>query len=114
MSHVPCVLPGEVPLFLDEALPEPRQADLNRHLEQCSVCQRQVIEEADRFGRELGLHGGAPSVPNTTTASALPGAPRVPGCRLLRQLGRGGGGTVYLAFQYSLKRQVAVKVIEDP
>lgn len=35
----------------------------------------------------------------------------IPGFRILRQLGRGGMATVYLALQESVERQVALKVM---
>ncbi len=53
------------------------------------------------------------SAPDTASATNL----TIPGFELLRQLGSGGMGTVYLARQESLNRNVAVKVldrVDDP
>lgn len=49
-----------------------------------------------------GLDGGMPEQPCALA---------VPGCRLVRELHRGGQGVVYLAVQVSTRRPVAVKVL---
>src|SRR5579885_573332 len=40
-----------------------------------------------------------------------PGVIEIPGYKILRQLGRGGMATVYLAIQESVQREVALKVM---
>ncbi len=55
--------------------------------------------------------------PNQTTiglvpaAAAVASAPLVPGYEMLRELGRGGGGVVYLARQHRPSRLVAIKML---
>jgi WD40 repeat protein len=52
--------------------------------------------------------------PDAVPEGALPHlAPRIPGYDILRELGRGGMGLVYLAYHLGLKRYVAIKVIRD-
>ena len=52
----------------------------------------------------LTLHCGMKHGPN-------PNVIEIPGYRILRQLGRGGMATVYLAVQESVDREVAIKVM---
>lgn len=64
--------------------------------EQLSEALRSLAAELDELGRE-----------------AAERAPEIPDFRLTDVLGRGGMGTVYLAEQCSLGREVALKVIND-
>lgn len=51
------------------------------------------------------------TAPPFDTAPRRSAQPRIPGYRLIRQLGRGGMAVVYLAVQESLDRQVAIKIM---
>src|SRR5579864_6370017 len=51
--------------------------------------------------------------PGTSRPTAPVGLPQVPGYELLRVLGHGGMGVVYLARHVALNRRVALKMLSD-
>jgi serine/threonine protein kinase len=76
------------------------------HLETCDAC-RQTVEETppDKFVAALqgARQGSDPAVP--------PELANHPRFHVVRELGRGGMGVVYLAEQHLMERPVAIKVI---
>lgn len=74
------------------------------HVEACETCQR-VVEEtpSDRFLRALHAARPEPELPPELTHH--------PKFQVIRELGRGGMGVVYLAEHRLLGRPVAIKVI---
>ena len=71
---------------------------MNEHEEQLTDALRSLAAELDELGRE----GERPREP-----------PEIPDFRLTDVLGQGGMGTVYLAEQVSLGREVALKVVHE-
>lgn len=64
-------------------------------------------ERADRLRLELGFAAGGAATPTLFTPDGAVARDRF---RLVRELGRGGAGTVYLADEVQVDRQVALKV----
>src|SRR5688572_28665055 len=90
---------NEVALFLEEALPKLRLADLHRHIgiENCKKCQRQVEREIARHLPAHGIQSGAPPQPTIITLAPVASQKiQIPDFDVLYQLGRGGMGAVYL------------------
>ena len=83
---------GQVPVLLEE------------HIESCDACQLKL----ERLRRnDLGTDGALPSLPSRDDP------PRIPGFLIECELGRGGMGVVYQAFQTSLNRRVALKIVRS-
>src|SRR5262249_42052596 len=88
---------------------------VNLHLEDCPACAaqaRQIESEADPLVD--ALRQPAPPTAETLApapTSDQPEAFQLEGYRILNELGRGGMGVVYRAYQHRLNRLVAVKMI---
>jgi serine/threonine protein kinase len=76
------------------------------HLETCEACQKTVGDTpSDTFVHALHAARPAPEL------ALLPELANHPRFRIVRELGRGGMGVVYLAEHRLMERQVAIKVI---
>jgi serine/threonine protein kinase len=106
---------------------------VNEHLEQCPACRKRVAEmSADSFLERVRdaqarpdspvpvssstaglsmLAGGSPSSAPPPTSSLPPGLAYHPDYQILRELGQGGMGVVYLVHNKLMKRKEVLKVV---
>src|SRR5262245_54055694 len=94
-----CANPADLQRYLEGEMGEVEREILERHIEECSRCESQ-----------LELLSSRPS-PDWPRPPRVPPPPSIPGFDIQAQLGVGGMGIVYLAYQAKLKRPVALKVI---
>ena len=125
-SVIPMPCPGESDLqqFLEDVLPQSAVAKVEAHVERCSRCQQRLealttdttLMMTGQSPRRLLHHPGDGFLNELRHATALaePPAyvlPEIPGFKLIRELGRGGMGIVFLARQEQLERLVALKLV---
>jgi tRNA A-37 threonylcarbamoyl transferase component Bud32 len=117
-----CPNPNDLAAFLEGHL-EPEQAErLEHHLDECSEC-RQIIAFGGSLGprtspvasSELRPEQAPPSadVPKPSGAGLLAPGDQLDAFVVVRRLGTGGMGEVYLAKDAELGRRVAIKVIRE-
>ncbi|MEI7922919.1 MAG: serine/threonine-protein kinase [Planctomycetota bacterium] len=86
-----------------EGFDEELFAAIEIHVESCARCQQQM----EKFVKMSQVAFSQKSVEQD-----LPELPDVPGFNLVRELGRGGAGVVYLAQEDETQRLVALKMID--
>jgi serine/threonine protein kinase len=123
-----CVTPENLQHFIQDELPASEADALMQHLDHCDRCQEKLIEwqrNAAFLERIQQAPTPVPSnshspihedttilSPGTTNQPSLP-PDSFPGYEILEEIGRGGQGAVYRAYQLGTKREVAIKVLLD-
>jgi serine/threonine protein kinase len=125
-----CPSPDELDRLLRDEVSESDRDDLELHITECCSCQQQLVERPHIDDWKRLLDG--PSQPGFFVSTASvdtarhvkhPTAPVVkavsrdwlnlPGFNLLDEIGHGGSGVVFAAWQAALGRMVAVKVLPE-
>ncbi len=87
------------------------------HVQDCAICRALLARSSADPGSTLPPFSAWDAPQERPTAQAGPAPdvtlPVIPGCRLLREVGRGAQGAVYEAVQDSPQRSVAVKILYD-
>lgn len=108
MTDLPgCPSDKQYQMFLSDSLQGDSRLDIERHVDECETCQSRLAEMSSRpdWMRWMPADGNVP-------ISEVPEQLRtIDRYEVIREIGRGGMGIVYLARDPDLGRQVAIKLL---
>ena len=100
--------------LLSERLDQPGRRRVEAHLAGCGECRERLDSTAANLGAEEWIAGGFPAEMAAQEAgpvSSVSVPERLGHFRVVRELGRGGRGAIYLAEDTRLGREVALKIL---
>lgn len=95
----------------DDEIAEDLYIRLERHIETCPECQSILQNWADTDRLSAGPVESSTSIDDLIGTDEFEAVPAIPGFRMIRELGRGGEGVVYLAEEIETQRLVALKFL---
>lgn len=123
MTPAVCPDPSELEPYVRGELIDEVSRRIESHLSDCASCRSAVSDISENLRLALALQRDWPSEASTSgdcgdldspSWSEAPSTGIVGGCRIVRELGRGGMGVVYEAQQQTPARRVALKLLNAP
>ena len=114
----------QLQLFLDGAIDQPIQVQIDAHLEDCESCQHRVEAKVAVEVQHASCHEILPDAFAQAVVSQLASPPaesedvslgvarHIGAYQTIAKIGAGGMGTIYLAEHVNLRKRVALKVLK--
>jgi WD40 repeat protein/serine/threonine protein kinase len=106
---MPCPSEEQIVLYLQRLLPPEAQRATENHIDQCAECRGLVVD----LVQSSTVHQAHNDMDRSDHEGLFASGSRVDHFKILRLIGRGGMGDVYLARDTKLGRKVALKVVRS-